>query len=334
MSRYFIFQLTWVSLVMLLIALAFVFRRKSDQIVAQVEPQKLAISYHRPVKIVKLHVMPGQQVRPGDMLVEVERPDLALEQEERETALRNLENELAAEDVNYRSARKRNALDYQAVSHKLELELDQLEYIEEGNQRLLRDFGFNAARTSHDHDSVRNYYHTRIGSLQEQMELEKEMYLSMQRFLDESHREKKQILVNKIEQVRLEVEALVKEKGDLVRLSSIAGTIGAVSVETEEIVPAFQTIMTIYAEHPSVIKAFMNEAVRYPVKVGDRVMVTSTNRRYSIEGQIAEVGSRIVEYPLRLRSRNDIAMWGQELFIRIPEDNIFLNGEKVIVIFD
>jgi multidrug resistance efflux pump len=334
MARNLIFQISWILLSLLLIVLAFSFRRQSDQIVAQVEPQKLGISFHKPVRIKTIHVMPGQQVKPGDLLVEVERPDLLLELEERETTLRNLENELAALDVEFKADDRKNQLDHQSLSRKYELEIEQLEHQARSNKVLLQDFGLTFRETAQSDTSLVDYYRTRIDALREQLRTEAEQFASRQNFLQETYREKRQILLNKIQQVELEIGAQLREKEELVRISTISGTVGALSAEREEIVPAFQTIMSIYAQHPTIIKAFMNESIRYPVNAGDKVQVTSTNRSYSIEGEITEVGSRIVEYPQRLRARSDMAMWGQELFIRIPENNAFLNGEKVIVIFN
>ncbi len=76
----------------------------------------------------------------------------------------------------------------------------------------------------------------------------------------------------------------------------------------------------------------MNEGSKYSMEVGKQVMVESTNRKYSIEGRVSEIGARIVEYPNRLKANQNIPMWGQELFIKIPDDNKFLNGERVVVI--
>ena len=75
----------------------------------------------------------------------------------------------------------------------------------------------------------------------------------------------------------------------------------------------------------------MNVENRYDINVGDVVTVVAVDRRYNVEGKIIDIGSRIVGYPSRLLPRPDIDLWGQEIFIRIPDGNEFLNGEKVIV---
>ena len=49
------------------------------------------------------------------------------------------------------------------------------------------------------------------------------------------------------------------------------------------------------------------------------------------DGEITEIGSRIIEYPSRLQTYRDIPMYGRELFIKIPPENKFLSGERVFV---
>ena len=75
----------------------------------------------------------------------------------------------------------------------------------------------------------------------------------------------------------------------------------------------------------------MNEGYKYEAEVGQEVVVESTNRQYKIEGKVFEIGSRIIEYPNRLKTSRVVTMYGQELFIRIPKENNFLNGERVFV---
>jgi len=43
------------------------------------------------------------------------------------------------------------------------------------------------------------------------------------------------------------------------------------------------------------------------------------------------VGSRIIEYPLRLKKRPEMQLWGREVEIHLPDGNPFLLGEKVMI---
>ena len=98
-----------------------------------------------------------------------------------------------------------------------------------------------------------------------------------------------------------------------------------------ELVPPYQSILSIYSLNPTVIKAFINERGIAGLNVGAKVQVESTNRMYRISGEIIEIGSRITSYPQKLNVINGVNSYGQEIFVKISENNQFLNGEKVYV---
>ena len=133
-------------------------------------------------------------------------------------------------------------------------------------------------------------------------------------------------------QLEKELEVLLIEEKQLIKIAEVHGTVGSVSAQRGELLSPYTTILSIYESNPTVIKAVMNEGYKYKIEVGETVKVESANRNYNIDGKIIEIGARIIEYPSRLKVNQNIQMWGQELFIKIPADNKFLNGERVAVI--
>ena len=71
-----VFSIFWLLTAIVLLVASLIYKKQSDAIVAEVEPQKLAISFQKAVKIKSIHVLPGEDVKKGDLLVEVIRPDL------------------------------------------------------------------------------------------------------------------------------------------------------------------------------------------------------------------------------------------------------------------
>jgi hypothetical protein len=53
-----------------------------------------------------------------------------------------------------------------------------------------------------------------------------------------------------------------------------------------------------------------------------------------VQGEVVGIGTRIVEYPVRLRKVPEVQMWGREVNIRIPPNSGFLLGEKVVISFE
>ena len=173
-----------------------------------------------------------------------------------------------------------------------------------------------------------------LNALKEEKTLETKKYESQIRQIET--RFASDLLRLDLENQRLEseLEVLYIEKETLTQLAPFSGTIGSISVQLNELVPPYETIISIYDESPNIIKAYMNERMRLSINPGDTVMVESINRQYKIQGDVIEVGSRIVSYPKQMIGMGQQNMWGREIFIRIPRENEFLNGEKVYVILD
>jgi HlyD family secretion protein len=109
--------------------------------------------------------------------------------------------------------------------------------------------------------------------------------------------------------------------------------IGMVKFKEGEKVSPFDTILTLHPAAPSYVKGYIHENVYSRVATGDTVEVRSfTDNRQATTGKVAGVGSRIVIYPERLQKRVDIPIWGREVIIKIPDNNSFLLGEKVLIV--
>ncbi len=129
-----------------------------------------------------------------------------------------------------------------------------------------------------------------------------------------------------------ELSLLHAEKKDLLKHSPITGVIGSVNFKEGEKVSPFDPILTVHSRSPAYVEGYIHENVYSRISVKDKVRVVSmANKSAATIGEVVGVGARIVEYPLRLRKRPDIQMWGREVQILIPPENRFLLGEKLII---
>lgn len=127
------------------------------------------------------------------------------------------------------------------------------------------------------------------------------------------------------------LELLLREKEKLTVVASGPGVIGSVHRRVGEKVKAFEPVMTLYTGAPVTVKGYIHESVHGAIENGQKVTVRSLASRYALEGEVVGIGHRIVEYPVRLRKRPDIQMWGREVVVKIPDSNAFLLGEKVMI---
>ncbi len=93
--------------------------------VAEVESQVTAISYQKPVIIEKLNIFPGQEVRVGDTLLIVSRPDLSLDLERKYNELDRTQSEIKQIIQNHES--KRALLQIETESKLSRLSTEKLE---------------------------------------------------------------------------------------------------------------------------------------------------------------------------------------------------------------
>jgi hypothetical protein len=99
-----------------------------------------------------------------------------------------------------------------------------------------------------------------------------------------------------------------------------------------EKVSPFDTILTLHTTSPSYAKGYIHENLYSQIKIGDTVTVTPvTDKTQVMFGNVVGVGSRIVEYPVRLLKRPDVQVWGREVLIKLPNNNALLLGEKVLI---
>jgi multidrug resistance efflux pump len=112
------------------------------------------------------------------------------------------------------------------------------------------------------------------------------------------------------------------------------GLVGNINCKRAEHISSYSSLLTFYEPHSSTVKGFVHEDLSLKVKVGQSLIVSSLkDPTISYVGQVVGLGSRIVEIPARLRKLETFKVYGREVLIEIPTDNIFLQKEKVSILF-
>ena len=66
--------------------------------------------------------------------------------------------------------------------------------------------------------------------------------------------------------------------------------------------------------------------------LGDSLIVRSVqDQEYLISGHIIGLGNKIRELPIRMRRDPVVQAWGREVLLKIPEDNLLMQGERVLI---
>ena len=100
---------------------------KENAIVAVVESQKTAISYQKPVSVKAIHVIPGQHVKTGQLLLEVDRPDLNFDFEKLLNQRKQEEANLLGLKAEYQSKLELLNIEMAGKINRIDAEIAQLE---------------------------------------------------------------------------------------------------------------------------------------------------------------------------------------------------------------
>lgn len=293
------------------------------------ENKEMEINLDHAIEVNRILVIPGQKVKEGTILAEVSRVSLGLKFNElsHEIAeLRAKESIRIAEmkaDVNRLKSQKA-AKESEAYSktQQLQAEID-------FNQSLLKDL--ESIPVSEEKKGLSRQA-LRIKALNEALTLAlKPIDIQINRLQAEMNNADNPTEI-RIGMLETELQFFEKEKEKLAIKAPSDGVVGTIRCKAGENLPAFSNIISFYNPKPTLVKGFVLESLILKVEIGDSLTVISTlHPEHKCKGVVAGLGSRIVEIPERLRKLPDWKTYGREVLISIPQDNYFLQKEKVIL---
>ena len=329
MIRSRIFVIIWLLILATLAFLGFHYKDKSKAMVAQVENQVTVISYQKPIRIKAIYVVPGQEVKKGDKLFIAESTNLEADIYQKNSELNSLNIQEVGLNTNFQLEqdilRSETSFEIMRMKNEInELELEKRIY----NQNWKKLKGVFEGTVNDQLDSIKL---ARILFLKKEIiNQSRQMEVRIVQMTTKFHQDTS-LIRGKIKILKNDLTKLELESSDLIQYADQTGNIGNLNVQLNELVPPYQSILSIYSLNPTIIKAFVNERGMRGINVGANVEVESTNRMYKISGEIIEIGSRITSFPEKLNVINGVKSYGQEIFVKISENNKFLNGEKVYV---
>lgn len=310
------------------------FRREATSFYGIADTKEIVISSETAVEIKKIRVMAGQSVKQGDTLVELYSQDLDMKISQVSHELGELKTRKAAHVNLSRSEIRQLKSQQEERINTLRAQIKQLESQYEINKKLVA--GLKSIKKGTVDGEVNTDASNPITLKIESLKSELERALdSSQITIDRMSNELSfsgDPMAEQVKQLEDQLKMHLEQQRQLYIVAQIHGLIGAVNFKDGEKVSPFTPIATLHAESPSYVRGYIHENVYSTVSVGQKVSVQSlADRNNRTTGEIIGVGSLIVEYPVRLRKNQDMQMWGREIMIRIPPENTFLLGEKVLI---
>ncbi|MFT6780117.1 MAG: multidrug resistance efflux pump [Saprospiraceae bacterium] len=291
------------------------------------ENKQTEISHNRNVLVSKIHVNNGQEIKAGDLLLEVI-------DEEIDFKIGKLEIERTAVDVNSESKIQEinNKINQIQTSRNAEIVELKSDIIELDREIALNKSLYEGLKTIHN---IKEYKSPDIVKLNYLKESLSNVELALQREVREQ-----QQLLNRITQPgKLKSKSIIAEldhykmiEEHLSIYAPFDGLVGTISCKEGENISSYSSLLDLYKHNPTQVKGFVHESMILEVAIGDKLEVASTlHPNIKVEGEVIGLGSRIVEIPERLRKMADFKTYGREIVIEIPADNRFLQKEKVLL---
>ncbi len=323
-------SLAWVICVVVAIVLGFMYQGKVAMYRGIAEASETIISVPSATEIVKVHVVPGQEIHAGDTIVELNRPDLTMRISELTRQLDALEgrSNLSSAEIDQKVAEVK--ANYESRRLTLSAEIRDLETQYQENKAIsakLKSLSKSNAK-SDGNDAMA----MRIKSLKNELALAGKNANAQIALLRGSNKLQKTSGATEAENLKKELAELEKQQEELVQIAKEDWVVGDVNVRDGEKVSSFAPIVTLTHKSPTLIRGYINEQVYQRVDVGEAVKVTTlAGTGKAVVGEVVGLSSRIVAFPTRMWKMPEMPIYGREVTIKIPEENPFLLGEMVSI---
>ncbi|MBA4053262.1 MAG: hypothetical protein C0490_00980, partial [Marivirga sp.] len=287
------------------------------------------INSEKSALIKKVHVVPGRQVKAGDILVELTSNELEIDIDKltnRISVLRSEQHEkskLIASEIEYAKA------EHGITIEEIDTDIGQIKSKLELNRSITREFGSGTDTTAVS--LAKNPQQIKLRSLHQQKQKhDRALQIKIEDIRQENTTEQS-LLVNQIKLLERELELLIEEKKKLSKFAATGGVVENVYVKDGEQVDAFTPLLSVNPVRPSTVVGYLvGKKVNIPT-IGSSVTISSYDlRSVSVMGKVIGYGS-VSELPEILQKSTAVKAFGREIYIEISPENNFASGEKVLI---
>ncbi len=306
------------------------FNEKTDHFYGITDNQEQSVRFSEPVEITEIRVIEGQYVEQGTVLLKAKRSELSAQQDQLKGQIDELDarqSESKAKlnaEIEVLRAKKRAEL------LSVDAQISQLHSKRQFNNDLYKSITGDAPT-----HSASNPLQQQVQSLGEQRSAIAGAIQAQINSLKTQLKASKQPIYVQKKQVTERLDEINRQADELTIRADFTGRIGSINIKQGERIPSFQSVMTVHGLYPEYVKGYIHENVSNDVKIGQQVWVHSSynNRGITVKGSVESLGSRIVEYPDRLKKNAAVRSWSREVNIRLGINNPLLLGEKVQISF-
>ena len=281
------------------------------------------INADRSALVKTIAVVPGQQVKVGDVLIELTSFNLALDLDRLENRIATLQAERAEKSKLANSEIAYIKADQGIEIEKLNVDIIQTESELALNKKLSNEF-------SEQELNENNPLKQKIDALKlQRTRYEEAIKIKIADILQETNTEER-LLDNQVRLLEQEREMHLAEKNNLRKVAIVEGVVESIFVKPGEQVDAYSELLSVNPVHPTTVVGYL-VGKKNALPIGAEVVVRSyENQRLTSAGKVIGYGS-VVPLPEILQKSTAVTGFGREFFVEISAQNSFANGERVLI---
>lgn len=281
------------------------------------------ISAEKASQVKHIAVVAGQQVKTGDLLVELTSTALEVDIDKMSNRILALKSEQAEKIKLLQSETAYVMADYGLKIEEINSEIVKRESEWKLNKELTGQTGdTNPAEISPVAQAIEAL------KLQK-MKLEESRHIRARDIAIRNETEQL-VLKNQISLLERELTVLVDERKGLVKLATADGVVDNIFVKESEQVEAYAPLLSVSPTHPTTVVGYV-VGRKSQLPVGQQVFIRSyDDPGADFAGRVIGYGS-MVALPEILQKSTAVKAFGREVFIEITPENPFASGEKVLI---
>ncbi|GEO20107.1 biotin/lipoyl-binding protein [Cyclobacterium qasimii] len=319
----------YVLIASMLIAMLFIsgryFKGSGESSVGIAQTSEYKVKIEKAALVKAVHIVPGMEVKEGELLVELTSDELEIDitKLRNQITIRKSERaekaKLVNAEISYIQAQKGIEIE------ELDAKILEMESEMKMNEGITKEFSIEASADANSPMAVR------INSLKQQKQKHKEALNIKIEDVNQESTTELQLLENQINLWESELKLLETQKSNLNKYATASGVVKNVYVKAGEQVESFSSLLEINPLHPTTVVAYLIGKKSTQFNIGKIVGVSSYDQlRNSVQGEIIGYGS-VSKLPEILQKSTANQAFGQQVFIEIPAENTFSNGEKVLI---
>jgi multidrug resistance efflux pump len=321
-----LFVIAWVLISVLLIVYTVVVSENNKRVIGITEVEETTVSFPFPVEVSNVTVVPNQQISEGDLLLELSSDQLERDIQELILDIADTKEKLIEAKGLYENKIERLNREKRLEVNKQSGELEDLRIA------FQNDLAISGSLNLQLEDPIINPKKLQIQNLEMEIKLTNSYYNQLVNVTRMEYEFEQADITRTFEDLEQQLTYNLKKRKDLNVQALYDGYIKKVRVEKNTLLESFTPLVTYSKLTPVFVRAYTDEKTRLEVNLGSSVTVTSATRKWiNIEGVIIAESKRITELPDRLKIQPYSQEWGQEFLVKLPANNEFLIGEKVMI---